>query len=57
MEFYLRWLDKYEQCEGEESPVGLILWAGQPRTRTLEPLGLVSGIYMSTRFADFVCQC
>ena len=24
MELYLRWLDKYERCEGEESPIGLI---------------------------------
>jgi hypothetical protein len=25
IEFYLRWLDKYERQEGEESPIGLIL--------------------------------
>ena len=25
MEFYLRWLDKYERQEGEEAPLGLIL--------------------------------
>jgi predicted nuclease of restriction endonuclease-like (RecB) superfamily len=25
MELYLKWLDKYERKEGEESPVGLIL--------------------------------
>ena len=27
MEFYLRWLDKYERAPGEESPIGLILCA------------------------------
>lgn len=27
MELYLRWLDKYEKQEGEESPIGLILCA------------------------------
>lgn len=29
MELYLRWLDKYEKREGEESPIGLILCAGK----------------------------
>lgn len=27
MELYLRWLDKYDRTEGEESPIGLILCA------------------------------
>lgn len=27
MELYLRWLDKYDRAEGEESPIGLILCA------------------------------
>jgi len=27
MELYLRWLDKYDRSEGEESPIGLILCA------------------------------
>jgi predicted nuclease of restriction endonuclease-like (RecB) superfamily len=31
MEFYLRWLAKYEQKPGEESPIGLILCAGKKR--------------------------
>lgn len=31
MEFYLRWLAKYEQNAGEESPIGLILCAGKKR--------------------------
>jgi len=25
MELYLAWLDKYERCDGEEAPVGIIL--------------------------------
>lgn len=29
MELYLRWLEKYEKEEGEESPIGLILCAGK----------------------------
>jgi predicted nuclease of restriction endonuclease-like (RecB) superfamily len=29
MELYLRWLEKYEQQHGEESPIGLILCAGK----------------------------
>jgi predicted nuclease of restriction endonuclease-like (RecB) superfamily len=40
MEFYLRWLDKYERCEGEEAPVGLILCAGRRRVEEIELLGL-----------------
>lgn len=31
MELYLRWLDKYEKQEGEESPLGLILCAEASR--------------------------
>ncbi len=31
MDFYLRWLAKYEQKPGEESPIGLILCAGKKR--------------------------
>jgi len=27
MELYLRWLDKHERADGEEAPIGLILWA------------------------------
>jgi len=29
MELYLKWLEKYEQVEGENSPVGLILCASK----------------------------
>ena len=31
MELYLRWLDKYEKQEGEETPIGLILCAESSR--------------------------
>ncbi len=34
MEFYLRWLAKYEQKPGEESPIGLILCAGKKREQS-----------------------
>lgn len=37
MELYLRWLDKYERCAGEESPMGLILCAGK-KTEGIELL-------------------
>jgi response regulator RpfG family c-di-GMP phosphodiesterase len=29
MELYLRWLEKYEMAEGENSPIGLILCSGK----------------------------
>jgi predicted nuclease of restriction endonuclease-like (RecB) superfamily len=29
MELYLRWLDKYERQEGEQSPLGILLCAGK----------------------------
>lgn len=31
MELYLKWLDRYEKQEGEQSPIGLILCAGSSR--------------------------
>lgn len=40
MELYLRWLDKYERCDGEEAPIGLILCAGKRRSEEIELLGL-----------------
>jgi predicted nuclease of restriction endonuclease-like (RecB) superfamily len=42
MEFYLRWLAKYEQKPGEESPIGLILCAGKKR-ETIELMELEKG--------------
>lgn len=47
MELYLRWLDKYERCAGEESPMGLILCAGK-KTERIELLELGrSGIHVA----------
>lgn len=42
MELYLRWLDKYERRDGEDSPIGLILCAGK-LTEQIELLSLDSG--------------
>jgi predicted nuclease of restriction endonuclease-like (RecB) superfamily len=42
MEFYLRWLAKYEQKPEEESPIGLILCAGKKR-ETIELMELEEG--------------
>ena len=39
MEFYLRWLAKYERVEGEAPPPGIILCAGA-RTKQVELLEL-----------------
>jgi predicted nuclease of restriction endonuclease-like (RecB) superfamily len=36
MEFYLRWLDKYERAPGEESPIGLILCASAEQVELLQ---------------------
>lgn len=33
MEFYLRWLDKYDRKPGEDTPIGLILCAGKSDER------------------------
>ena len=47
VELYLRWLDKYERREGEESPLGLILCAGK-RQQQIELLELeASGIHVA----------
>ncbi|MCF6290676.1 MAG: PDDEXK nuclease domain-containing protein [Desulfobacterales bacterium] len=52
MELYLRWLDKYERQEGEESPIGLILCAGK-KHETVELLELEqSGI----RVAEYLTE-
>jgi len=42
MEFYLRWLARYERQPGEESPIGLILCAGKKR-ETIELMELEEG--------------
>ena len=52
MELYLRWLDKYERQAGEESPIGLILYAGK-KHETVELLELEqSGI----RVAEYLTE-
>ena len=48
MELYLRWLAKYEQRPGEDSPIGLVLCAGK-KQETLELLELEkSGIRVAS---------
>jgi hypothetical protein len=42
MEFYLRWLARYEQQPGEDPPIGLILCAGKKR-ETIELMELEEG--------------
>ncbi len=47
VELYLRWLDKHERREGEESPLGLILCAGK-RQQIIELLELeATGIHVA----------
>ena len=47
VELYLRWLDKYEKNEGEESPIGIILCAEKTQ-ETVELLELdKSGIHVA----------
>lgn len=53
MELYLRWLDKYERRQGEESPMGLILCAGK-KSEQIELLELGrSGIHVAEYLTDF----
>ncbi|MDR2539047.1 MAG: DUF1016 domain-containing protein [Chlamydiales bacterium] len=52
MELYLRWLDKYERCPGEEQPMGLILCAGKKDER-IELLELDrSGIHVAEHLTE-----
>ncbi|MBI9015614.1 MAG: DUF1016 family protein [Clostridiales bacterium] len=52
VELYLRWLDKYEKNEGEESPIGIILCA-EKATETVELLELdKSGIHVAQYFTQ-----
>lgn len=47
MELYLRWLDRNERQNGEESPLGIILCAGKKR-ETVEYLDLdARGIHVA----------
>lgn len=54
MELYLRWLDKYERCPGEEAPMGLILCAGK-KTERIELLELSrSGIHVAEYLTELL---
>jgi predicted nuclease of restriction endonuclease-like (RecB) superfamily len=54
MELYLRWLDKHERRQGEESPMGLILCAGKKREQIeLLELGR-SGIHVVQEYFEFL---
>ncbi|MFZ2410416.1 MAG: PDDEXK nuclease domain-containing protein, partial [Candidatus Methanoperedens sp.] len=52
MELYLRWLDKYERREGEESPLGLILCA----EKTAEHVELLQLENSSIRVAEYLTE-
>ena len=52
MELYLRWLERYEMVEGENTPLGLILCSGK-NDEHIELLGLDEG---SIRVAEYLTQ-
>jgi predicted nuclease of restriction endonuclease-like (RecB) superfamily len=52
MELYLRWLDKYERREGEESPLGLILCA----EKTAEHIELLQLETSGIRVAEYLTE-
>lgn len=52
MELYLKWLDKHERKEGEESPIGLILCA-EKKQEQIELLELNKG---HIRVAEYLTQ-
>ncbi|MCC7528659.1 MAG: DUF1016 family protein [Candidatus Melainabacteria bacterium] len=52
LELYLRWLDKHERREGEESPIGLILCAG----KSSEQIELLSLDASGIRVAEYVTE-
>ena len=52
MELYLRWLEKYEMLDGEETPLGLILCAGKSSEK-IELLQLdQSGIHVASYLTE-----
>jgi len=53
MEFYLRWLDKYDRASGEESPIGLILCAGA-NTEQVELMDLSSANIRVAEYLDHI---
>lgn len=52
MELYLRWLERYEMIEGENSPIGLILCAGKSQ----EHIELMQLDKSNIRVADYLTQ-
>ncbi|MCL2283192.1 MAG: PDDEXK nuclease domain-containing protein [Fibromonadales bacterium] len=52
MELYLRWLEKYEKQEGENSPIGLILCAGKSK----EHIELLQLENSNIKVADYLTQ-
>jgi len=52
MELYLRWLDRNERAEGEESPLGLILCAGADA----EQIELLQLVDKSIRVAEYLTE-
>jgi len=52
MELYLRWLDKYERKDGEDSPIGLIL-CSEKNQEQIELLQLDQG---EIRVAEYLTQ-
>ncbi len=52
MELYLRWLEKHERVEGENTPIGLILCSGK-NDEHIELMGLDEG---SIRVAEYLTQ-
>lgn len=56
VELYLKWLDKYEKAEGEESPIAIILCATKSDTMT-ELLGIEnSGIHVAQYLTNYVSK-
>ena len=49
VELYLKWLDKYEKAEGEESPIAIILCATKSDTMTEN-----SGIHVAQYLTKYV---
>jgi hypothetical protein len=52
MELYLRWLDRYEKLDGENSPIGLILCAG----KSDEHIELLQLENSNIKVADYLTQ-
>ncbi len=53
MELYLRWLDKYDRTQDEESPIGLILCAGT-NTEQVELMHLSSANIRIAEYLDHI---